>query len=948
MDANGLRSFSLSLERGLEPWPIPRAGEASAGENGAALPPAIGVERNDAHRAPSVRLANLAPPQKLQESPASADAIVLSPSLTIDALGSYAVWDSTSSSLYSVSFLAREHALPPMPIALPVEVKPVRDLAFGADDVLYVAGGDAVLLIDMRARFAPTRLTAPADAPEFRVQRLAAHPVQGVYALDVEHGQIARIHGLPRFDTGVDRLRERNDRFEATDPNPTPLALKVLAGRIPANERALAIATSDEGSVAILSVQRPAGKALLRLLREDATLSAAIAFEYPALGGINRPHTLGWLDNQQLALLTDAVALAQDGTPAPGRDLGAFVYRLPDSLKAQLLSGHTPQALPPLRALGDYYPLPGRAPGMTPAPFANTVPGRRPRLYFVRPGQFGLPEPAPLARISLAARASYGCVANFDQARVRGSNLGAAVGVVDSGDPSTAWHRLYVEAAVPSGSAMIVWLAASEVRPPPFALAADAPQDGSSRNAGVWFPHLVGDPRALPKELTRALPAALPRAAWVRDASEVPQGQSLLDCPRAPDVAGLFTALIQRADLRVRTLTGRRLWTMIELFGNGRATPDLAAVRCYAGRKSHRDRYLPALYREQVFGTEAQRKATATGADFLERFIGLFEGLFTSIEDRVANAHLLTDAWACPAPSLPWLARWIGLALEPGMPSARARQMIANGPLLARRHGTLQGLQLALDIATDGAVTRGRVVVVENFRLRRTLATILGAQLADYDDPLTAGIAQSGNSFVGDTLFLGDEQDENKTFLALFRTLRADPRVGAAGARRQDAQREHAVHELYAGLAHRATVLVHDAADDDELRLVTRIATEAAPAHAVLRVVKARYPFLVGVAALIGADTFLRSAQPTRPVRIGDSQLGYVDTLQGLGTLDAHGGAFDSLAGNVLAMEPPIADAGEDREVPFGEGFTLDASRSRAAPGRQLKQFQWTLLPRPD
>jgi hypothetical protein len=143
-------------------------------------------------------------------------------------------------------------------------------------------------------------------------------------------------------------------------------------------------------------------------------------------------------------------------------------------------------------------------------------------------------------------------------------------------------------------------------------------------------------------------------------------------------------------------------------------------------------------------------------------------------------------------------------------------------------------------------------------------------------------------------------------------------------------------------------VLVHDAADDDELRLVTRIATEAAPAHAVLRVVKARYPFLVGVAALIGADTFLRSAQPTRPVRIGDSQLGYVDTLQGLGTLDAHGGAFDSLAGNVLAMEPPIADAGEDREVPFGEGFTLDASRSRAAPGRQLKQFQWTLLPRPD
>src|SRR6185436_16417200 len=113
--------------------------------------------------------------------------------------------------------------------------------------------------------------------------------------------------------------------------------------------------------------------------------------------------------------------------------------------------------------------------------------------------------------------------------------------------------------------------AATDVRPPAFLLASGGATGASSRNAGVWFPHIVGDSRAFPKDVARALPTAAPRAAWVADDSEVPQGQSLLGCPRSPNLAGLFTALVQRADLRVRTLTGRRLWVMVELFGNGRA-----------------------------------------------------------------------------------------------------------------------------------------------------------------------------------------------------------------------------------------------------------------------------------------------------------------------------------------------------------------------------------------
>ena len=42
--------------------------------------------------------------------------------------------------------------------------------------------------------------------------------------------------------------------------------------------------------------------------------------------------------------------------------------------------------------------------------------------------------------------------------------------------------------------------------------------------------------------------------------------------------------------------------------------------------------------------------------------------------------------------------------------------------------------------------------------------------------------------------------------------------------------------------------------------------------------------------------------------------------------------------------ERPVADAGDDQAVEPGASFTLDAGRSRAAGGRHLVRYQWTLL----
>src|SRR6185436_6940042 len=106
-------------------------------------------------------------------------------------------------------------------------------------------------------------------------------------------------------------------------------------------------------------------------------------------------------------------------------------------------------------------------------------------------------------------------------------------------------------------------------------------------------------------------------------------------------------------------------------------------------------------------------------------------------------------------------------------------------------------------------ITRGDVVVLEEYRLRRTFATILGVDLADEQDPLLGGFAFSGNSYVGDTLFLGDEH--HREFMALFgpRAVALD-RARSAADRAQRLADAQAIERFFEESAHRATILVTD------------------------------------------------------------------------------------------------------------------------------------------
>jgi phage tail-like protein len=426
-----------------------------------------------------------------------------------------------------------------------------------------------------------------------------------------------------------------------------------------------------------------------------------------------------------------------------------------------------------------------------------------------------------------------------------------------------------------------------------------------------------------------ALDAETPRAVWLPTACEAAFANPLLKETPVKDRSGLFMALVQRAGVAVRSLRGRYLGVQIEMQGDRRSTPRIAALRVYASRFSYVDNYLPQLYRESSFGPDADAPGPSTQPDFFERFVDIFEGQLTRIEDRVASSYLLTRADSAPDDGLDWLGGWIGV--RPGSyPPARRRARLAATPKLYRERGTVKGITRALDIATDGLCKRGAVIVVEDFRLRHTFATILGANLSISDDPLLPGYSGSSNSFVGDTLFLGDPH--NKEFLSLYES---DLLTIAE---------QQQVETWEDKLANRITVFVHDQVETADLGLIATVVEQEKPAHVASSIRRATQGFMIGIASLVGVNTFLSPAKKPGVVTVGASEIGRYDLLTHLPSLDPR------IEGDpeYQASTAPIARlAGPAAMVAGQTAVSLDGSGSTSAAGSKIVSYQWSVQPGP-
>jgi len=249
-------------------------------------------------------------------------------------------------------------------------------------------------------------------------------------------------------------------------------------------------------------------------------------------------------------------------------------------------------------------------------------------------------------------------------------------------------------------------------------------------------------------------------------------------------------------------------------------------------------------------------------------------------------------------------------------------------PSLYRWRGTTRGIREALDVATGGLCRSGAIVLIEDFRLRHIFATILGANLAITDDPLLPGYSGSDNSFVGDTLFLGDKETQAQ-LQALYET-----NLNIPGG-------TQAAQALYDSLANRLTVFVHDQVQSVDLKLVQRIVAAEKPAHVAASIVRARQPLMIGLASLVGVNTYLAPEPQPRDATIGVSDVGRYDVV-------THAPALDPRMENgrdYNAYGLPIARITGPAIVEPGQSITLSGSACTSPSGTTIQSYTWTLVP---
>ncbi len=158
------------------------------------------------------------------------------------------------------------------------------------------------------------------------------------------------------------------------------------------------------------------------------------------------------------------------------------------------------------------------------------------------------------------------------------------------------------------------------------------------------------------------------------------------------------------ADQLIQSVPGRYLWLRATLTSDGHATPSVRSIRLLYPRHSYLD-LLPRVYRRD-----------AEGAWFLERFLALFEWVFTRVENRRDEFIRELNPDAAPLEVLNWLACLVDLSFDPSWPLERRRELVNRAMELYYKRGTPQGIRLYTEIYT------GREAEVTEAFLKRPVA----------------------------------------------------------------------------------------------------------------------------------------------------------------------------------------------------------------------------------
>jgi phage tail-like protein len=299
-----------------------------------------------------------------------------------------------------------------------------------------------------------------------------------------------------------------------------------------------------------------------------------------------------------------------------------------------------------------------------------------------------------------------------------------------------------------------------------------------------------------------------------------------------PDPDGL-----QTYETPVAAPPGRYLWLLLELTGSGQATPRVRELR--VERPGHR--LAAALPRSW--------SAQEPDASFLQRFLAPAEGMLHELDEGAALRAVLLDPAAGPEESLPWLASLLGIVLDARWPEPARRSLLGQAYDLFRIRGTPACLERILRLYLPVPVA-----VVENWRLRGLAGAVLGDPTDGPAPPAVGGSGATG---------------------ALGRFTVGGVRPGEDG---------------YTVTAHRFTVLVCGALDNEQRDVVSGLLEVHKPAHTLAEICELGPGMRVGRHLHVGLSSAVGPGSSWAETVVGQVLVG-ADGVLGLPAMGSRAGS---------------------------------------------------------
>lgn len=141
-------------------------------------------------------------------------------------------------------------------------------------------------------------------------------------------------------------------------------------------------------------------------------------------------------------------------------------------------------------------------------------------------------------------------------------------------------------------------------------------------------------------------------------------------------------------DCLVKSQPGRYLWIQLKFSGTGVSTPKLDRVVIDYPRNTYRQ-YLPEVY-----------SSDPVSAEFLDRFVSLFERTLRNLEHKVDNLPRIVDPMSAPwgnrGDYFRWLGSWIGFVPSNNLSESRNRELLRDFGKSTNWRGTKFGLYQTL------------------------------------------------------------------------------------------------------------------------------------------------------------------------------------------------------------------------------------------------------------